>query len=64
MEKSEKPKINGETYETQEEIQMRLRTKESLRARRLLALAMTNYEALQFVKNDITQKMVKSGQRK
>lgn len=46
--------------ETKEQIQLRLRTKEAEKARRLLSLAMTNYEALKFMTKIITKKVLET----
>lgn len=58
-------KINGETYnitpETKVEIQERLRSKEAKKARDLLAMAMTHFEAMQFVHKQITKQITKNG---
>ena len=50
-------KINGVIYKQQqkEEIQKRLRTKESKKARDLLSMAMSNLEALKFVQQKIEE---------
>lgn len=60
-------KINGETCnssitpETKVEIQERLRSKEAKKARDLLAMAMTHFEAMQFVHKQITKQVIKNG---
>ena len=63
-----KQKINGEICNLspeamRQQVNLQLRTKEAQKARRLLSLAMTNYEAVKFVENSIIKQIKANGSK-
>lgn len=52
---------NHITPETKEEIQTRLQSKEADKARKLLAQAMSHFQAQRIVKDHITKQVIKDG---